>query len=73
MKTAQNVDENTKSDVQSTKTAKIMDGNLKIQFPSMKSAKNVDENTTPKNHGRQPEVRTRRADMSGDMIRLGAL
>ena len=55
------------------KTAKIMDGNLKIQFPSMKSAKNVDENTTPKNHGRQPEVRTRRADMLGDMIHLGAL
>ena len=30
------------------KTAKIMDGSLKIQLPSMKSAKNVDENTTPK-------------------------
>ena len=29
------------------KTAKIMDGSLKIQLPSMKSAKNVDENTTP--------------------------
>ena len=62
------------------KTAKIMDGNLKIQFPSMKSAKNVDENTNRRlihenrqNHGRQPEVRTRRADMSGDMIHLGAL
>ena len=45
MKTAKNVDGNTKPDISSMKSAKIMDGKFKMKFSSMKSAENVDENT----------------------------